>query len=90
MIARILSAALILFPARAVLASHWPCQIESPQGMITLYQPQIDTYRENSMSARAALSVTPTGATEPVFGAVWLDCRGATDGPRKTVRLMDV
>jgi hypothetical protein len=90
MIARILSAALILFPARAVLASDWPCQIESPQGMITLYQPQIDTYRENSMSARAALSVTPTGATEPVFGAVWLDCRVATDGPRKTVRLMDV
>ncbi len=90
MIARILAAAFLSFTALSAPASDWPCQIEGPQGMITMYQPQIDTYKENSMSARAALSVTPTGATEPVFGAVWLDCRVVTDGPSKTVRLMDV
>ena len=80
----------MLWPASGLHAADWPREIDSPQGTITIYQPQIDSYKGNSMSARAAISVTARDATEPVFGAVWLDCRVLTDRPTRTVRLLEV
>jgi hypothetical protein len=88
MATKILIAVLLTCPA--LHASDWPREIGSPQGLITIYQPQIDSYKGNSMSARAAISVTPNGGTEPVFGAVWLDCHVLTDRPTRTVKLLDV
>ena len=87
---KILVALLMLCPGSVLHAADWPREIDSPQGMITIYQPQIDSYKGNSMSARAAISVTARDATEPVFGAVWLDCHILTDRPTRTVRLLDV
>jgi hypothetical protein len=87
---KIVVAILVLFTASELRAADWPREIDSPQGTITIYQPQIDSYKGNSMSARAAISVTARGATEPVFGAVWLDCRVLTDRPTRTVRLLEV
>jgi hypothetical protein len=81
---------ILLFQGASVLASDWPREIDSPQGLITIYQPQIDSFKGNSMSARAAISVTAKDAAEPVFGAVWLDCRVLTDRPTHTVRVQDV
>ena len=69
-------------------ASDWPLVIESTQGTITIYQPQIDAYRGDTMSARAALSVSAIGSAEPVFGALWLDCRVLTERPARTVRII--
>ena len=85
-----LSFLLLLPAAPGLFAADWPREIDSPQGTITIYQPQIDSYKGNSMSARSAISVTPHGGSEPVFGAVWLECRVNTDRPTRTVRLEDV
>ncbi len=82
--------ALMLSVAPGLHAGDWPREIDSPQGTITIYQPQIDSCKGNSMSARAAISITARGASEPVFGAVWLDCHVLTDRPTRTVRLLDV
>ena len=87
---KILVALLMLTLHANLHAADWPREIDSPQGTITIYQPQIDSYKGNSMSARAAISVTARDATEPVFGAVWLDCHVLTDRPTRTVRLLDV
>lgn len=80
---------LLLWPT-TLKAADWPREIDSPKGTITLYQPQIDSYSGNSLSARAAISIVPTGKTTPIFGAVWLDCRVSTDRPTRTVELEDV
>jgi hypothetical protein len=71
-------------------AQDWPREVESAQGTIAVYQPQITSFQGNALSARAAISITPIGKDEPVFGAVWLDCRVSTDRTNRTVRLEDV
>ncbi|MCX6144116.1 MAG: hypothetical protein NTZ35_12955 [Ignavibacteriales bacterium] len=71
-------------------AQDWPREVVSPQGTITIYQPQIASFQGNALGARAAISITPNGKDEPVFGAVWLDCRVSTDRTSRTVRLEDV
>ena len=79
---------LILIAGPPSGASDWPRVIESTQGTITIYQPQIDAYRGDTMSVQAALSFSAIGSAEPVFGALWLDCRVLTDRPSKTVRIL--
>lgn len=71
-------------------AQDWPREIESSYGVITMYQPQIESYKGNALSARTAISLTPEGTSEPVFGAVWLSCRVSTDRTSRVVSLEDV
>jgi hypothetical protein len=71
-------------------AADWPREINTQQGMITIYEPQISSFDGNSMSARAAISITPAGADSLIFGAVWLDCRVLTDRPTRTVKILEL
>ncbi len=66
----------------AQVFDEWPAVIETERGKVTVYQPQIESFQENDLSARAAISVLASGADNPVFGAIWLDMRVVCD--RKT------
>jgi hypothetical protein len=56
-------------PGRGVgLAAGGP-DSESPDHN---YEPQVETLTMNDIQARAAVSVTLVGETEPHFGAVWI------------------
>ncbi len=68
--------------------NQWPRIIENPQAKITLYQPQPESFAGDKLSARSAVSVTPP-SKEPIFGAVWVDARVATDRAARTVSLVD-
>jgi hypothetical protein len=68
----------------------WPRQLDGEMGQIIIYQPQFQEYSGDSVKARAAVSVTPTGQTEPVFGAVWFDARLATDRDARTASLESI
>jgi len=57
----------------------WPRQLDADQATIIIYQPQIESYKGNILEARAAVSVTKTGETEPKFGAMWFEARMSTD-----------
>lgn len=85
-----LLASLVICWTVTLYAQDWPREVVSPQGAITIYQPQIESFKGNALGARAAISITPNGKDEPVFGAVWLDCRVSTDRTSRTVRLEDV
>ncbi len=76
--------------AATAFAADWPREINSQQGMITIYEPQISAFDGNTMNARAAISITPAGQTEPIFGAVWMDCRIMTDRPTRTVKIQEL
>ena len=82
--------ALAIFTSTGLYAADWPREIQSPEGTITIYQPQVDSFKQNQLSARTAVSIIRTGSSEPVFGAIWIDCRVLTDRPSRTVRLEDV
>lgn len=68
--------------------SQWPRDIETSQAKITLYQPQPESFKGDKLSGRAAVAITPT-AQPPIFGAVWMTARVATDRTARTVTLVD-
>lgn len=69
----------------------WPRQIDDERGTIVIYQPEVEQFQGNTLSGRAAVSVTmrDDGAT-PVFGAVWMDARIETDRESRMVEILDV
>ncbi len=68
----------------------WPREIDTDKGLVVLYQPQLDKFEGNGIEARAAVSLTPKGKTEPLFGAVWLKAQVETDFDTRTVEIVDV
>jgi len=59
----------------------------SDKGEIVIYQPQIESYEDNVLESRAAVSVKPTGQDTPVFGAMWFRSFLATDLETRTATL---
>jgi hypothetical protein len=84
--------AMILWAGGAVYAveEDWPREIIVPEGEIVIYQPQLETFKGDKLTARAAVSVTRKGETEPVFGAVWFDARVQTDRDTRIVTPLEV
>jgi hypothetical protein len=68
----------------------WPREIDLPAGKIVIYQPQVDTFENNDLTARSAVSVTPAGKTDPVFGAVWFEARLQTDRDTRMVNILEL
>lgn len=77
-------------PDAGAPSSRWPLRLEIPNGLITIYQPQLRSFDGNQIKARAAVSVVSPGQQEPVFGAMWMESRVSTDRVARTVRILDV
>jgi hypothetical protein len=55
----------------AMSQSNWPQTVTLKNGsLITIYQPQPETYAENRITGRVALSVKDQAAADPIFGAM--------------------
>lgn len=67
-------------------AFHWPREIAKKSTTVTLYQPQYDSFKENILEGRMALSVTAKDK-DPVFGALFFKARLATDLEERTAVL---
>lgn len=75
---------------RVLAQDGWPRQIDAEKARVVIYQPQVETFTGDKLEARAAVSVTPTGGTTPVFGAVWMKARVSTDYDERLVTLLDL
>ena len=77
-------ALVLTFGSRAVMAQEskdkWPKRFEHPKGTVVMYQPQIEDFKADKLTARAAVSVKTKEMKTPVFGAVWL-CGQGNRGP---------
>ena len=62
-----------VLPIRA--EDSWPKVIDFEQGTLTIYQPQADSYENDVLEGRAAVSWTESAGGAPIFGAVWLTMR---------------
>jgi len=67
---------------------EWPREIRTPEADIVIYQPQLETFDGNKLTARAAVSVTKKDAGEPVFGAIWLASRVSIDRDERLVTFL--
>lgn len=68
----------------------WPVEIQVPAAQIIIYQPQPETFKGTTLTARAAVSVTLTGKDEPVFGAAWFTAGITTDRDSRTAEISNV
>ncbi len=68
----------------------WPREIDTPEGLVVIYQPQPEKLDGNQLKGRAAVAVELKGSSEPVFGAVWFQARLDTDRAERTATSADV
>jgi hypothetical protein len=86
------AAAMTLSGNQASIAAEedWPREISVSNRKIIMYQPQLESFEGNKLTGRAAVSVTPKDAAEPIFGAVWMSARVSTDRSTRMMTLLDV
>ncbi len=68
----------------------WPRRLVSSSGTFLIYQPQLDSWKDNDLEAHAAVSVQPTGAKDPTFGVIWFTARTDVDKTNRLVYLEDL
>ncbi|RJR39453.1 MAG: hypothetical protein C4567_11920, partial [Deltaproteobacteria bacterium] len=86
----ILAWALIL--GRPVLAAQdtWPKRFQHPKGTVVMYQPQLEDFKDDKLTGRAAVSVKTKEMKAPVFGAIWLSGRVLTDRDTRMATIDEV
>ena len=86
MVKKIFIVIIVLISSTVMLMSQddenqlsWPREIETEEGsVITLYQPQLESFENNELVGRMAISVKPKDK-DLVFGAVWFLAKLITD-----------
>jgi uncharacterized membrane protein YgcG len=68
----------------------WPLEISGPEGVAVVYQPQPESFKDDKITARVAVSAQPKGAKAPIFGAAWIVARVSTDRDSGTVSVIEV
>ncbi len=81
-----------LTAASDVLATDagWPRVFQSDGDKISVYQPQIESWDGNKLTARAAVSVQSQAAATPTYGVVWLTARTDVDKELRLVFTSDL
>ncbi len=60
--------------------TQWPKEVTLNTGeILTIYQPQPESFSGNNVTGRSAISVRKNSGAEPVFGAVFFNATIATD-----------
>lgn len=79
---------LLAFGTAAQDAPTWPRQAKGADGTaITVYQPQIERWADNTLSARAAVAVSRPGEKDPRYGVIELTARTDIDKAADVARL---
>ena len=71
----VLSLPLIFSQPALAAQDAWPKRFDDPKGTVVMYQPQVEDFKDDKLTARAAVSVKTKEMKAPVFGAVWLSGR---------------
>jgi uncharacterized protein (TIGR03000 family) len=67
----------------------FPRKIEGDGETLTIYQPQVESWEKNLMTARAAVAVTTKASPQQTFGVVWFTARTDVDREDAIVTLDD-
>jgi hypothetical protein len=68
----------------------WPQEIEAGGLHFVIYQPQVDQWKKDRLQARAAVTVTQSGSSMPLYGIVSLTARTDVDKESRMVTLEDL
>ncbi len=76
-------------PATPSTPEGWPREIKSGANTFVIYQPQLESWTDNSLRARSAVAVTPAGASRTYYGVIWMSARTQVDKQNRMVTLTD-
>ncbi len=79
-----------LAAAATVPSDAWPRQAKVDGTGLTVYQPQVESWTNNQLTARAAVALQAQASSTPIFGVVWLAARTEVDKERHLVSLEDI
>src|SRR5262245_58354854 len=68
----------------------WPRQLQLSNAMLTVYQPQVDSWQGNQLAFRAAVAAKAQGANAETFGVIWGTARTEVDRVARRVTLEDL
>lgn len=86
-----LTSALIIFSYTSHAQQQWPKTINGSDGtVLKLYEWQPESFSNNELKARAAISVLENGKTDPVFGVAWLNASTQTSGSDVQVEAIQI
>ncbi len=69
---------------------NWPREIDSGNVHLVIYQPQVDSWKENKISARSAVIVTRKEDPTQIFGIVSINARTEVDRETRLVSFEDI
>jgi hypothetical protein len=69
----------------ATAQTSWPKAIDAKGTNLKLYEWQPESFADNTLKARAAVSVITSGKTEPVFGMAWIKATTETNNNKVSV-----
>ncbi len=72
-------------PSLFAQENAWPRTVPLNQGTVTIYSPQVDQLKDNTIQFRAALAYRATAGSEPVFGAGWFESPVVIDSTKRIV-----
>ena len=77
--------------AAAITPDPWPREFTTPKGNTAImYQPQFETFKGDTISGRAAISVTKKGETAPKFGVIFFTASVSVDRDDRSVEIRHV
>src|ERR1051325_4010517 len=85
----------VLFAAGIAVAqtkttdNGWPRKFAIGTTSVAVYQPQIEEWTGNNLSARAALAITENTSKQPLYGVLWFTARAEIDKVNRLVTLSD-
>src|SRR5205814_4592604 len=78
-------------PAAPAADVAWPREAKGADGtVITVYQPQVESWAENVLKGRAAGSILKPGEKEPSYGVIEISARTAIDKASDSVTLSEL
>lgn len=66
--------------ASAMTDKGWPRTITGGATSFSIYQPQIEQWKDNRIEARAAVAVSAGPGKQPAYGVIWFAARTEIDG----------
>src|SRR5207244_4377122 len=68
----------------------WPRSVDIDGAQLLIYQPQVDSWRGNRLTARSAITIAPAATPTPVHGVVDISARTDVDKESRLVTLNDL
>ena len=76
--------------AAAAVDDGWPRQFLLDDQAFSVYQPQVESWKDNLVEERAAVEIQSSASAQPVFGVVWFKARTEVDKSSRMVNLESI